>query len=191
MLSQHPGGLSLIAAPNRPAEMRSFDANLVAHLLDLVASHFDHVVIDMPRTWFPWTDDVLAGSDAVYVVTEMTVPGLRHAQRLVTAISERLSGGNKPRVVVNRFEDRVMGVGLKRADVEAALGQAFVGTIPNEYRLVREAIDRGVPLHEVKEQNAVTNDLRKILFPVTTKTTGPAKGLAGSLPFLKMFAKGA
>src|SRR5690606_22329507 len=75
MLSQHASGLSVIAAPNRPAEMRSFDPNVVTRLLDLVASHFDYVVIDMPRTWFSWTDNVLTGSNRLFIVSEMTVPG--------------------------------------------------------------------------------------------------------------------
>src|SRR4051812_27997780 len=62
MLSHHASGLEVIAAPNRPAEMRSFDPDMVTRLLDLVSSHFDYVVIDMPRTWFSWTDSVLLGS---------------------------------------------------------------------------------------------------------------------------------
>jgi pilus assembly protein CpaE len=53
MLSHHSSGLELIAAPNRPAEMRSFDPDMVTRLLDLVSSHFDYVVIDMPRPGSP------------------------------------------------------------------------------------------------------------------------------------------
>jgi pilus assembly protein CpaE len=165
MISYHQTGIAVIAAPNRPAEMRSFDEALVTRLLDLAASHFDHVIIDMPRTWFAWTDSVLMGSNQVFVITEMTVPGLRHAQRLVTSIAERLGRAVKPRVIVNRFEDRSFGPSLKRADVEAALGEQFAGTIGNNYRLVREAIDRGVPLEAVKASNSVSNELRKIVFP--------------------------
>ena len=41
MLSQHASGLAVIAAPNRPAEMRSFDPDVVTRLLDLVSSHFE------------------------------------------------------------------------------------------------------------------------------------------------------
>ena len=44
MLSHHSSGLAVVAAPNRPAEMRTFDPEMVTQLLDLVSSHFDHVV---------------------------------------------------------------------------------------------------------------------------------------------------
>ncbi len=163
MLSRHASGLSVIAAPNRPAEMRSFDPDMVTRLLDLVSTHFEYVVIDMPRTWFSWTDSVLLGTNKLYIVTEMTVPGLRHAKQLVTAIGERLGEGPKPKVIVNRFEQRLFDTGLRRADIEQALGGAFIGTIPNNYRLVREAIDRGVPLDEVKPGNNVSGALKKLI----------------------------
>ncbi|HEV3397153.1 MAG TPA: response regulator receiver protein [Xanthobacteraceae bacterium] len=179
MLSHHSSGLAVIAAPSRPAEMRSFDPDMVTRLLDLVSSNFENVVIDMPRTWFPWTDSVLFGSNRLFIVTEMTVPGLRHAKQLVEAVGERLKGGPQPQVIVNRFEQHLFGSGLRRADIEAALGGAFVGAIPNNYRLVREAIDRGVPLDEVKPGNSVTQALKKMLAPpAAAKGAAAAKGTA-------------
>jgi pilus assembly protein CpaE len=183
MLSHHASGLEVIAAPNRPAEMRSFDPDMVTRLLDLVSSHFDYVVIDMPRTWFSWTDSVLLGSNRPYIVSEMTVPSIRQAKALVAAIRERLGDGPQPRVVVNRFEQRMFDPGLKRTDIEQALGDAFAGTIPNNYRLVREAIDRGVPLDEVKAGNNISAQLKKLMLPQIAKTAAPAAGLVGKLGF--------
>ncbi len=175
MLSQHRTGLSLIAAPNRPAEMRTFDPVMVTRLLDLVSSNFDYVVIDMPRTWFSWTDNVLLGSNHLYIVSEMTVPSLRHARGLVAAIRERLGDGPHPQVIVNRFEQKMFAPGLKKSDIEQALGMDFAGTIPNSYQLVREAIDRGVPLDEVKPGNKITAQLRKLVLPQSApKAEAPA-----------------
>src|SRR5215212_1047449 len=183
MLSHHASGLAVVAAPNRPAEMRSFDPEMVTRLLDLVSSHFDYVVIDMPRTWFSWTDSVLLGSNRTFIVSEMTVPSIRQAKALVAAIRERLGDGPQPRVVVNRFEQRMFDPGLKKADVEQALGADFAGTIPNNYRLVREAIDRGVPLDEVKAGNNISTQLKKLMLPQIAKTAAPVAGLVGKLGF--------
>jgi pilus assembly protein CpaE len=163
MLSYHASGLAVIGAPHRPAEMRSFDPDVVTRLLDLVSARFDYVVIDTPRTWFPWTDNVLIGSNKLFIVTESTVPGLRYAKQLVAAINERLGEGVQPQVIVNRFEQKVFGSGLRRTDVKQALGDALAGTIPNSYALVREAIDRGVPLDEVKPRNPVAAELKKLI----------------------------
>jgi pilus assembly protein CpaE len=185
MLSHHSSGLELIAAPNRPAEMRSFDPDMVTRLLDLVSSHFDYVVIDMPHTWFSWTDSVLLGSNKLFVVSEMTVPSLRQAKGLVAAIRERLGDGPQPQVIVNRFEQRMFETGLKRADIEQALGKDFAGTIPNNYRLVREAIDRGVPLDEVKAGNNVSAQLKKLMLPQNAPGQ-PAVAAAGLIKKLNL-----
>jgi len=170
MLSYHASGLAVVAAPNRPAEMRSFDPDVVTRLLDLVSSNFEYVVFDMPRTWFSWTDSVLLGSNKLFIVSETTVPGLRHAKALVAAIRERLGDGPNPQVIVNRFAQRVFDSGLRRGDLAQTLGDAFLSAIPNDYALVREAIDRGVPLDEVKPGNKITIELKKlVLDPAVVK----------------------
>jgi pilus assembly protein CpaE len=164
----------VIAAPNRPAEMRSFDPDIVTRLLDLVSSHFSYVVIDMPRTWFSWTDSVLLGSNRLFIVSELTVPGLKHSKQLVAAISERLGEGQRPQVIINRFQQRLFGAGLRRSDIDQALGEDFVAAIPNDYALVREAIDRGVPLDEVKPGNKISAELKKLIAPPQSKSAAAA-----------------
>jgi pilus assembly protein CpaE len=119
----------------------------------------------MPRTWFSWTDSVLLGSNKLFVVSETTVPGLRHAKQLVDAIRERLGDTPKPEVIINRFEQKMFSPGLRRADIEQALGESFAAVLPNNYSLVREAIDRGVPLDEIKPGNKITIQLKKLIFP--------------------------
>jgi pilus assembly protein CpaE len=181
MLSHHPSGLAVVAAPNHPAEMRSFDPDVVTALLDMVSSQFDYVVFDMPRTWFSWTDSVLLGSNKVFIVSEMTVPGLRHAKQLVEAIRERLGDGPQPQVIVNRFEQKMFSSGLRKSDIEQVLGSSFATCIPNHYGLVREAIDRGIPLDEVKPGNKITFELKKLVLPQPAAKASQGGGLTGKL----------
>ena len=88
----------------------------------------------MPRTWFSWTDSVLLGSNKLFIVSEMTVPGLRHAKQLVEAIRERLGDGPKPQVIVNRFEQKMFSSGLRKSDIEQVLGESFAACIPEQLR---------------------------------------------------------
>jgi pilus assembly protein CpaE len=70
-----------------------------------------------------------------------------------------------PSVIVNRFEKRGVDGGVKTEDIEEMLGERFAGGVANNYRLVREAVDRGVPVHEIDPKANVIDDLRRILFP--------------------------
>lgn len=170
MLSRHRSGLSVVAAKGRPAERTQPEAAFILRLLDLVSSRFENVVIDLPRTWDGWTDQVVLGSSRVYVVTDMTVPGLRFGRRSANAIATRLPDA-KPRVIVNRFEQQLLfGTGLRRTDVERTLEGYLEGTVSNNYKLVREAIDRGLSLDEIKAGSNVSSDLRKIIL-----NQGPAE----------------
>jgi pilus assembly protein CpaE len=179
MLSYHASGLAVVAAPNRPAEMRSFDPDVVTRLLDLVSSHFDFAVFDMPRTWFSWTDSVLLGSNKVFIVSEATVPSLRQARQLIEAIRERLGDDVRPQVIVNRFEQKLFSSGLRRADVARAIGNDVAGYVPNHYSLVREAIDRGMPLDELKPGNKITAQLKKFVLPQTGNEASKRTANAG------------
>jgi pilus assembly protein CpaE len=164
MLSRHKSGLALLAGGGRPAERRALEPAFVLRLLDLVSSRFENVVIDLPKSWDPWTDQVLLGSTQVYIVTDMTVPGLRFGRRWASSLEARLPDV-KPRVIVNRFEQQLLfGTGLRRADVERALEGYLEGTVSNNYKLVREAIDRGMTLDDIKSGSNVSADLRRILF---------------------------
>lgn len=163
MLSKHSSGLSLIAAPNQPSEMRTFKAALVVRLLDLVSAYFDYVVIDLPRIWFPWTDTVIMGSNRLFIVADMTVPSIRHARRLNEVILEKVGNQLVAKTLVNRMDRRANTSGLNARDVEEALGDRFAGGIPNNYRLVRDAVDRGVPLEQIEAGNNVTAELSRII----------------------------
>jgi len=167
MLSRHQSGISVLAAQNALRDFGDVNHEVMARLLDLATLKFEHVVIDLPRVWLPWTEGVLRGSDRVYVVTEMTVPGLRQAYRLVKALEARCGEDLQASVIVNRFRPRLISGGvnaLRRKDAEQVLGDHLAGFVSEDYRLVREAIDRGVPLYEIKRRNAIDKDLAQILF---------------------------
>lgn len=172
MLSRHETGLAVLAAENSLRDYGSIGGDLITKMLDMASAKFDNVVIDMPRVWLPWSGDVLLGCDTAFVVTEMTVPGLRAARRLMDAVDERCDGEVNLSVLVNRCRKRLFGGGinsLRRADAEDILGDRFGGFVHEDYRLVREAIDRGVPLFEIDKANKIDKDLSGILFPKADK----------------------
>ena len=165
MTSRHSSGVALVAAPSVAGQLRDLSSAAILRLLDVVAAQFRHVVIDLPRMWRPWTDGILVGSDRTFIVTDMTVPGLRFARRIADQVNSRLALKDPARVIVNRYERRLFsGAGLRRGDVASALDGIFAGEIANNYQLVREAIDQGVPLETVKAGNNISTGMRRILF---------------------------
>jgi pilus assembly protein CpaE len=79
---------------------------------------------------------------------------------------------------------------LRKSDVEQVLGDAFAACIPNDYGLVREAIDRGVPLEEVKRGNKITVELRRLILPHPQAKAIKPQGAASPKKLKLAFAKG-
>jgi pilus assembly protein CpaE len=164
MLSRHASGLAVLAAPNSLTAYAKTSPSLVTRLIDLVSANFDFVVMDLPRAWQPWSRDILLGSDNIFIVTEMTVPGLRYARDLADRFDDVCGTHLETRVIVNKRKKKIFGQYLRAADASQVLGPRLAGFISANEDLVREAIDRGVPLFQLSKSNRVDKDLSGFLF---------------------------
>jgi pilus assembly protein CpaE len=165
MLSRHDSGLAVIAAPNSLTALANTNPIAVTRLLDLASANFDFLVLDLPRAWQPWSRDILPGCNKIFVVTEMTVPGLHHARSLSERFDEICGTHLDIGVIINKKKKRIFGQYLKPSDASQVLGSRLAGFVSAKEDLVREAVDRGVPLFQLSRSNAVDKDLSEILFP--------------------------
>ncbi len=163
MLSRHRSGLTVLAAPHSRRTDPSIDVDVVARLLDIASGEFQNVVIDMPSTWTPWSESVLLGADKIFIVTELTVPGLRQAKRKFDDLSEAYGQSINLSVIINKYSGRGFGSGLKKRDARRLFGEKFAGVVSDNSHITREAIDRGIPLSEVRRSNKVEKDLSRLL----------------------------
>jgi pilus assembly protein CpaE len=162
MLTAHPTGISVLAAQRTFSES-SFNTDTVTRALDLASERFDNIVIDLPRQGVSWADSIILGSNQLFVVTEFTIPGLKSARRLVTEIVDRFEGEVEPKVIVNKYKRALFGSGISQHEVNEILRTSFAGYVSANPRLMREAIDRGVPTTSIARRNGIVRDLRKIL----------------------------
>jgi pilus assembly protein CpaE len=162
MLARHASGLAVLAAPRAPTEPPRVDGKLVASTLSIVAETFEHMVLDLPPVWLPWTFDVLAGSDQIFVVTEFTVPAMRQAHELAEAMAGRLGSELVIRVIVNKYRRQLFG-GLRKSDAAGLLGDRLAGFVPEEYELVSEAINRGEIVGAISRSNHLNRELARIV----------------------------
>jgi pilus assembly protein CpaE len=70
-------------------------------------------------------------------------------------------GGVQIQLVVNRFEKKLFGK-IGAADVARVLGRDADYLVANDYEAVSEAIDRGVPVAEIRRKGGVTRDLAEL-----------------------------
>ncbi len=155
---EHPSGLKVIAAPKDMMPMEGMNSDHVLRIVDLAAHEFGSVFIDLPTNWTNWSLSLVARSDLVVLVTELTVAGLHRARRQLDLFQSQDLGSLDVRVVVNRYE-KAMARTVSLSDASKALGRDVSYTVANDFALMRGAIDRGVPISQIKRKTALGKDL--------------------------------
>ena len=100
----------------------------------------------------------MARSDLVLLVTELTVAGLNRARKQLNLLDSQDLANLDVRVVVNRY-DKVLARTIKPAHVKEALGRDAAFSVSNDFALMRSAIDRGVPIDEIRRKSGLAKDL--------------------------------
>jgi pilus assembly protein CpaE len=156
--TDHASGLHVIAAPSDMMPLEGISSDHLLEIVDLATREFGTVFVDLPTNWTNWSLSLVARSDLVLLITELSVAGLHRAKKQLRLLDSQDLGELDVRVVVNRFE-KAQNRTIKPADVNQALGRDVNFTIANDYPLMRAAIDRGVPLGDLKRKSALGKDI--------------------------------
>ncbi|HBX56580.1 AAA family ATPase [Pseudomonas sp. UBA2684] len=129
-------------------------------LLRLARSTYDWVVVDLPRQIDHLTGITLEQADRVYVLVQQSLSHLKDATRLVRIMREELGvQGDRLQVVVNRY-DKASPVSLQ--DIAEALRCTDLQKLPNDYAVVSESQNTGVPLQLHAPRAPVTLGMREL-----------------------------
>jgi pilus assembly protein CpaE len=154
---RHPSGLELLGAARGGVPFESMTPELAESILRCAAHDRNYVLVELPAAECRWTQTVVAASDLVILVTQLTVPGLRHARRKLDMLAG--ATGGDVAVLANRLERRWWRNRVRLRDAEQALGRGIDFTIANDYQIVSEALNTGKPLAEVKRGARVSRDI--------------------------------
>jgi Flp pilus assembly CpaE family ATPase len=141
---RHGTGLNVLVAPATAVPFDAFDQSRIAALLDALAAEHDVVVVDLPPALIGWLEPLLARAERLLMVTDLAVPSLVRAHRLITLMTE--DHPDLPVEIVVAHERKPFRMGRTHRDAEAALGHPLRHWLPQETRLARQAQDRGEPL---------------------------------------------
>lgn len=154
----HSSGLKVVASPSTLMPLDSVSSEQLIEIVEIAKREFGTVLVDLPASWTNWSLSLLAQADLVLLVTELSVSGLHRARRQLDLLREQDLASIDLRIVVNRFEKGLMRT-VKSGDVHKALGREVAYTITNEPAVMVPAIERGVPISDIKRKSAVGKDI--------------------------------
>ncbi|MFA7430414.1 MAG: AAA family ATPase [Rhodospirillaceae bacterium] len=167
--SRHRSGLQVLPAPVEMAPLDMVTAATADRLVRCARQAWSHTVIELPHAWTAWTRAVLAASDAVLLVTQMTVPGIHHSSRQIDTLRQEGLGHLPLVIAVNRYERSLFGDGLVK-EAEKALDRTLKHFIPSDFKSVSEAIDSGASLHETRQGRKTLKRLEELAAALAAAT---------------------
>jgi pilus assembly protein CpaE len=159
--TEHPSGLKIVAAPNSMMPLDAVTSEQLIDVLEIAKQEFGTVFVDLPANWTNWSLSLIAQADLVLLVSELSITGLHRARRQLDLMREQDLANVDLRLVVNRFEKGLLRT-VKPGDVQKALGRDIAYTIVNEPAVMHPAIERGVPIAEIKRKSAVGKDIEML-----------------------------
>jgi pilus assembly protein CpaE len=129
-------------------------------LVGLMRSAFDIIVMDGCRYLDDLSLRMLALSDTILVVSELNLPSLVNAKKLLETFEDLgLSRSQDLRVVINRYQKSPM---ISPEEAEKILGRKIVSMIPNDYESTMSAINTGKTLSDVAIKSTVMEHFREL-----------------------------
>lgn len=170
VMTRHSSGVFVLPAPSLIEE-----ADAVGHLeieaaLKVLRSHFAYTIIDTARTITSAALAAFEASDRIFILMDLSVPGVRAVRRLVDLLGRLNIGTERFDVLLTSMVPRAVSL----ADAVRAIGKPPLITIPNDAVLANRIMNAGTPLNGTADSS-----LRTCINALAAKLTGVTEQAAG------------
>jgi len=177
-LTKHSSGLHLLPRPVQLEDARLITPDSLQRVIGLLKTSFTHVVIDTSKSYSDLDMQAFHLSDDSLMVTQLDLPCLRNVVRLMMTFDEDPALRDKIKIIVNRVGQESGQISLKKA--QETIGRDIFWQIPNDYRVMVEVRNNGVPLIQHAPKAGITSSICQLGNAVSGKqadedSTGESK----------------
>jgi MinD-like ATPase involved in chromosome partitioning or flagellar assembly len=123
----------LLANPNRRGRLPTWADYY--QLLLFAQKHYDYIVVDLPEVINQATAEFVRDARAIFIVSQPELPSLKLAKLRRAELESCEVPAERVNMLVNRWERR-----HTREDIEKLLETPIFGTLPNDYKEIRNAM---------------------------------------------------
>lgn len=159
-LTRHDCGAFLLPRPVEMADHLPLAPDELRRVISLLKATFTHLVIDLSKSYGPLDLAAMEASDDILLVTQLDLPSLRNAVRLMQYLQQHDGLIDKVRIIVNRLGLEDNQISLAKA--LETLGHEVFLQIPNDYATMVEARNNGVPLLTQAPRAKLTKSIQQL-----------------------------
>ncbi len=159
-LTKHETGVYLLPRPVQIEDISTISNEDFKRVLGLLKASFTHLVIDLSKSYSRLDIAALEASKQILLLTQLDLPCLRNVVRLLSSLESYEGVNEKVNVVVNR-------AGLDKAQISSAKAEETIDReifwrIPNNYGVISECRNNGVPLLQQAPKAAITHSISEL-----------------------------
>ena len=173
-----------VLAAEEPVEDRlDIDPNGMPTLLRELRRSFDVVVAELPRQFVPSHRQILASADAIVLVADLSLVGIRDTVRM----REALTGSEAKLLVVAGRVGRDRRGQIDTATFEKGIAGTLAGLIPEDAKNASAAANQGKPLAAVDKAGTAAVAIARLMQSLVAGAPPPTRGLGARLGLSRLF----
>lgn len=159
-LTTHSSGVHLLPRPVQLQDARLITRDSLSRIIGLLKTSFTHLIIDTSKGFSELDLLAFEESDDVLMVTQLDLPCLRNVVRLMATFEDDPSLREKVKIIVNRAGQENGQISFKKA--QDTIGKDIFIQLPNDYRVMVEVRNNGVPLIEHAPKASITIAIQQL-----------------------------
>ncbi len=160
LISHHPSGLDVLAAPREIVPMSAVHEEAVSHLVDALSENYDIIILDIPRSFLPWTVAALKLSDPIYLVLQNILSVIIDAKYLLDQLPQMGITTSELQLINNRAKSDIKSISIDK--LKETVGRTRVHRVRNDFETALRSQDLGVPVCEVKKHSIMAKDIHNL-----------------------------
>jgi len=161
---RHGTGVHVLAEPQMIEEAEGVTPEHIEHILNLLKTIYDYVIVDTPNQFNELTIKTLDMADKILLVSDMLLPGIRNTKRCLRVFEQLEYNRENIIIIANRYTEKG---DIVLSDVEKTLKVEFFCALPNDHRSVMASINRGIPLLEDAPKAPILDEFKKLAVQLT------------------------
>ncbi len=167
LLTEHPSGLKVLAAPLEPAFADDITTAGLMQMLDILQDTYDYVVVDTASMLDELILSLIEKADQVLMVVDMDLPSVKNAKLALETLRLLKFSTQNVKLVMNRSNSKAK---LDNKEIEGALKMEIAAAIPSD-AAVPNSVNEGRPIVETDPKGKVAKGFE-----------GVAELIAGKIP---------
>jgi pilus assembly protein CpaE len=155
----HPSGVKVIPVVLSPARAAPIPAKTVKHILTVLKSGFNYIIVDTFSSLDDMTLAALTHSDQILLVL---VPEAASIQAATVTLQTVRSLGLSEEAIIPIVNHTFAKGGLSLGTIQSALKRPIKAVIPHEPELLIQAINSGTPLVLSQPSSALATAIQKL-----------------------------